>query len=89
MKFRVRVHFPDMSSIILRGDSDTIGMYVVTREATGRGFQSVPATRTSLDPKRLNKLASGSDADYEYVGVFPALSQAGDAAATASGIAAD
>lgn len=76
MEFRVRVHFQDMSSIILRGDSDTIGMYAVTREASGRGFQSVPAKRVSLDPKRLKKLAPGLDADYEYTGEFPAISQA-------------
>ena len=74
MKFRVRVHFLDTSSVILRGDQDTIGMYAVTREASGHGFQSVPAKRVSLDPKRLNKLECGSDADYEYTGVFPALS---------------
>jgi len=76
MKFRVRVQLHDMSSIILRGDSDTIAMYAVTREASGLGFQSVPAKRISLDPKRLNALAPGSDADYEYSGVFPALGHA-------------
>ena len=76
MKIRVLVQLHDMSSIILRGDSDTIGMYAVTREASGLGFQSVPAKRISLDPKRLNALAPGSDADYEYSGVFPALGQA-------------
>ena len=75
MKFRVRVHFLDRSSVILHGDQDTIGMYAVTREASGRGFQSVPAKRVSLDPKRLCKLESDTDADYEYSGVFPALSQ--------------
>ena len=64
-------------------------MYAVTREATGRGFQSVPAKRISLDPKRLNRLASDSDADYEYIGVFPALVHAEDGAPTASGIGAD
>ena len=89
MKFRVRVHFEDMSSIILRGDSDTIGMYAVTREASGRGFESLPAKRFSLDPKRLNQLASGSDADYEYTGVFPALSQESGGTATAMGSGAD
>ena len=51
-------------------------MYAVTREASGRGFQSVHAKRVSLDAKRLNKLAPGIDADYEYTGVFPALSGA-------------
>jgi hypothetical protein len=33
----------------------------------------MPAKRTSLDPERLKKLASGLDADYEYIGVFLAL----------------
>ena len=75
MTFRVRVHFEDLSSIILQGDSDTIGMYAVTREASGRGFQSVPAKRISLDPTRLRQLASGMDVDYDYTGVFPALGQ--------------
>jgi hypothetical protein len=48
-------------------------MYAVTREASGGGFQSVPAKRVSLDRQRLKRLASGDDADYEYTGVFPVL----------------
>ena len=71
MKFRVRVHLDDSSSVILRADSDTIGIYAVVREASGRGFQSVPDKRISLDPTRLKQLAPGSDADYEYTGAFP------------------
>ena len=75
MKFRVRVHLDDSSSVILRADSDTIGTYAVVREASGRGFQSVPDKRVSLDPKRLKQLAPGSDADYEYSGAFPGWSR--------------
>ena len=71
MKFRVRVHLDDASSVILRADSDTIGIYAVVREASGRGFQSVPDKRISLDQKRLKPLPPGSDADYEYTGAFP------------------
>lgn len=74
MQFLVRVHFLDLSSVVLQGDQDTIGMYAVTREASGHGFQSTPAKRASLDPKRLTKLVPGLDADYEYSGVLPALS---------------
>jgi hypothetical protein len=73
MDFLVRVHFQDLSSVILRGNSDTIGMYAVTREASGRGFLSVPAKRTSLEPERLKKPPPGVDADYDYAGVFTAL----------------
>ena len=76
MQFRVRVHFLDLSSVVLHGDQDTIGMYAGTREASGHGFQSVPAQRASLDPKRLTKLVPGIDAAYKYSGVFPTLSQA-------------
>ena len=46
-------------------------MYAVAREASGRGFESVPAKRISLDPQRLGKLALGIDADYDYKGMFP------------------
>jgi len=76
MKFRVHVHFHDRSSGILRETLTRLACTPGSREASGRVFQSVHAKRVSLDAKRLNQLAPGIDADYEYTGVFSALSGA-------------
>jgi hypothetical protein len=70
--FSVRAYVNGSAPVVFQGGSDPLGVYIETRPASGSGHTAIPSKRVNVPPELLKPLPSGSDADFEYVGPFPA-----------------